>query len=65
MTVLGPGAKGDPENPAASAAPAELEEATREELYTKAQEADVEGRSDMTKSELKQAVKKAAREDRI
>lgn len=36
----------------------DLSEATRDELYAKAQELDVEGRSDMTKDELAEAVRR-------
>lgn len=37
-----------------------LDELTREELYTRAQELDIEGRSDMSKSELLTAVQEAS-----
>lgn len=60
MAVLGPGAKGDPDNPAVShaeAATAEaVEETTKKELYEEAKDLDVEGRSTMSKTELAEAV---------
>ena len=36
-----------------------LEDLTKDELYARAQEADIPGRSDMTKDELLQALAKA------
>jgi hypothetical protein len=45
-----------------AASAAELkEESTREDLYERAQELDIEGRSDMNKDELAKAVAKAER----
>ena len=44
--------------PGASARPHSLDELTKEELYLRAQEADIPGRSEMTKDQLVAALRR-------